>query len=292
MIIDGKSLAQAILRQLAQDIKQGVARGKHPPKLVVFTVAPTSESIAYINSKRSRMEEIGGVCEVMHYTKAPRFEHLVGKLSKIAQMPETSGVIVQLPLPAGLGTISLLDYIPDQKEVEGFKKKSQYASPLGLAVLTMLRSVYTPIDLDKPETVIVDIHKDVDYFRTTMRRKKIVVLGHGLTGGQPLGEVLSRLKISYININENTPTPEEYINQADIIISCVGKTVVHAEHIKQGSILVSVGLHRENGKWVGDYDESQVASKALAYSPTPGGVGPLNVAYLLSNTVMAWEMQE
>ena len=112
-----------------------------------------------------------------------------------------------------------------------------------------------------------------------------------MTGGQPVGTALSKCKINYININSQTPHPEDYLEQADVIISCVGKTVIKPDHVKPGAVLISVGIHKEKDGWRGDYIDKEIEHKALAYSPTPGGVGPMNVAYLLANVVKAWKLQ-
>lgn len=290
MIIDGKKLANSITTHLKKEIEEGVAKGWEAPKLVIFSVKPNEEISTYVQNKQKKFHEIGGISKVVLFKKTPRFEEFMAKLATFTLDPSTSGVIIQLPMPPALGTMTLMDYIPDIKEIEGFKKKTQFDPPIGLAVLTMLKSVFAPVDYDNPESVFVDVSRDVQLFKSILKRKKIVVLGRGMTGGQPVGTALSKCKINYININSQTPHPEEYLEQADIIISCVGKTIIKPEHVKPGAVLISVGLHKTPKGWQGDYVDKDIENLALAYSPTPGGVGPMTVAYLLANVVKAWKM--
>ena len=291
MIIDSKKLANVILTHLKTDIKDGIAHGWEKPQLVIFTVEPTAEVKAYIRSKEIQAKKIGAKVKVITYKKEPRYIDFANRVSKEAQKPENHGVIIQLPLPASLSTISLLDYIPLEKEIEGFKKKAPFEHPIGLAVLTLLKSVFSPDDMEEASSVIVNPERDGSFFKNIFKRKRVVVLGRGKTGGEPIGNTLTKTKINYINLNSQTATGDTFIKQAHVIISAVGKTIIDPATVKQDAVLISVGLHKEDGKWVGDYDEDAIKDIALAYSPTPGGVGPLNVAYLLYNLVEAWKMQ-
>lgn len=291
MKINGKRLAATVLKQLKKDIRDGKKKGWEAPRLVIFTVKPSDESKAYIGIKKKSVETIGGDFMLIEYKKTPRFEDFANKVASLASDPRTTGIVIQHPLPASLSTLTILDYIPPLKEIEGFKKKPEFDQPIGLAVLTMVKSVFTPIDADDPASVIVDIHRDANFFKNIFKRKRVVLLGRGLTGGQPVGDALTKAKINYINLNSQTPATLSFMEQADVIISAVGKTVVDPAYIKDGAVLLSVGLHKEGSVWVGDYNEDMIKHKVLAYSPTPGGIGPLNVAYLLHNLVRAWKLQ-
>lgn len=291
MIIDGKKLSSVILTKLKEDIKEGKKHGWAKPKLVIFAVKPNKEIQAYIKSKQKKAELIGADVEVILYKKEPRYIDFANRVSEEAQKDSTHGIIIQHPLPASLSTVSLLDYVPLEKEIEGFKKKAPFEHPIGLAVLTMLKSVFSPDSMEDASSVIINIKKDLPMFKNVFKRKRVVLLGRGTTGGAPIGNTLSRAKINYINLNSTTPTGDSFIEQANVIISAVGKRIVDPKLIKKDVVLISVGLHKYKGKWIGDYDEDDIKDVALAYSPTPGGVGPLNVAYLLFNLVEAWKMQ-
>lgn len=291
MIIDGKGLSEIIAGHLKTEVKSGKAQGWSTPKLVIFTVLPTHETQAYLRNKTRFAEAIGAEVQVITYREAPRYIEFAQHVAEMAQDPATTGIIIQYPLPASLETVSLLDYIPVEKEIEGFKKKSPFMQPIGLAVLTMLKSVFSPEHMDSPKSVIIDMEKDTIFFRNVFKRKKTVLLGKGKTGGEPIGNTLSKAHINYINITTQSPAGDDFISQAHIIISAVGKNAVEPGLLKRGIVLISVGLHKENDTWVGDYDEEKIKDIAYAYSPTPGGVGPLNIAYLYYNLILAWKIQ-
>lgn len=290
MIIDGKQLSQQIISKLKKDIDTGINSGWKRPRLVIFTVQPTYEVESFIKSKQFMADKIGAEVKVISYKKAPRFEDFANKVAVVAQKTTTHGIIIQLPLPAALSTMTILDYIPTEKEIEGFKKKSPFEHPVGLAVLTLLKKVYASTDDDSAESIMIS-KKDIQLFKTVFKRKKVVLLGRGPTGGQPIGNTLTKHKVNYINLNSKTTTSDMFMEQADVIISAVGKDVVDPELVKDGAVLISVGTRKEGKKWHGDFDEKAIEQKALAYSPTPGGVGPLNVAYLFSNLIQAWTIQ-
>ncbi|OGK38985.1 hypothetical protein A3F34_02195 [Candidatus Roizmanbacteria bacterium RIFCSPHIGHO2_12_FULL_44_10] len=292
MKIDGKKLSQIILATLKKDV--AVLRRKHKlaaPKLVIFSVNPSSATQSFMLNKKKAAQKIGAGFELIQYNKSLRFEEFANRVTSVAQDKNVSAIIIQYPLPASLDTVTLFDFISLEKEIEGFKKKSLFDEPIGLAVLTVLKQIYSPTSQQSTKNVFVDLKKDSAFFKQVFKRKKVVLLGRGKTGGRPIGEILSKVKINYININSETSATESFLNQADIIIAAVGKNVIPHDSIKDGVVLISVGMHKENGLWKGDFDEDKIKNKALAYTPTPGGIGPLNVAYLMSNLVKAWKLQ-
>jgi methylenetetrahydrofolate dehydrogenase (NADP+)/methenyltetrahydrofolate cyclohydrolase len=183
----------------------------------------------------------------------------------------------------------LYNYIPLEKEIEGHKHKSPFLPALGLATLTALKYVFSDQKIS-PE-LFVSIPKDTSSIKAFLRNKKVIIVGRGTTGGQPIGKVFNALKINYLSIGAQTDEPEEYFKDADIIISAVGKNVLSPEMLKPGVILLSAGLRRENGKLKGDYDGELVKNISSFYTPTPGGIGPLDVVYLFKNLIEATKMQ-
>ncbi len=290
MILDGKELADVLVQHLKSEIETGVKNGWHKPKLVIFTVEPTEEINSFIRSKKALAEKAGADVEIISYDVAPRYIEFANRVAEVAHEEDTTGVIIQLPLPASLSTTTLLDYVPPLKEIEGFKKKPLFEHPIGLAVLCLIKKALSPDPMTDAASVTLS-EKDIVFFKNIMKRKKVVLLGRGRTGGEPIGNTLSRYKANYINIRKSTPDPDDFIKQASIIISAVGKNVINPEALRHDAVLIGVGIHKVNGMWKGDYDENVIKDRVLAYSPTPGGVGPLNVAYLLYNLVQAWKMQ-
>src|SRR3990167_2124428 len=291
MVIPGKLIAGKLLEKLKKEVREGVKKGKNAPKLVVVSVGYNPANAQFITNKERSAKFIGANFQHIHFKKTPKFEEFIRIISTIGHDPEVAAMIVQRPIPANLASETLINYIPPQKEIEGFSKKSPHIPPLGLAVLTVLKYIYNPAGRETTDNIIVDLKKDVQFIKGLIKRKKIVLLGRGETGGAPVGKTLSDLKINYININSQTPHPEGFIQEGDIVISAVGKKVITHNVLKQGCILMSIGLHQEGNKWIGDYSENEIEPVAGFYTPTPGGMGPLNVAYLMFNLVGAWGLK-
>jgi methylenetetrahydrofolate dehydrogenase (NADP+)/methenyltetrahydrofolate cyclohydrolase len=143
-------------------------------------------------------------------------------------------------------------------------------------------------DLD----LFINKKKDFEGLRRVLKHKQIIVIGKGKTGGAPIVKTLSEIKINFMGINSQTPNPQEYYREADIIIPAVGKKILTADMLKPGVTLINVGMRHENNRLKGDYDEKEVASIASYLTPTPGGIGPLDVLYLFKNLLDAAKMQK
>lgn len=288
MEIDGKKIANFIGSLLKKELKK--RKKKKVPKLTAFLVGDSADQRSYVKIKSQVAKKIGIQFELVHIKSTPSFEDFAHKIKEASLNSDTTGIIIQQPLPAQLSTDTLFEYISDIKEIEGHKRKTQFVAPIGLAVLTTLKYIYGTQKLDKH--LIVNLNKDKKFFKKIFRNKKIVLVGRGVTGGKPIGKTLSDAKINYIGINSKTPEPATYLKEADIIITAVGKKVIHPEVIKPGVILINVGLRRENGKLKGDYEEKEIKNIASYYTPTPGGVGPIDVMYLYKNLIEAYKLQK
>jgi len=290
--IEGTHISRMILDRIKADVSK-LTKGKKvvPPQLVVFSVSPDDATLSFLKSKQKAVEYIGGSFKLLRFSKNIRFEELAKKLSEINQDSLSHAIIIQQPLPAALSTMTIFDFVSPEKEIEAYKAKPLFESPVALSVLTILKAMFIPDALTDYEILKLDLEKDPAILKAIMRKKKIVLVGRGQTAGKPIADVLSRLHMPFVNINSKTVNPEQFISEADIVISAVGKPVIHEAHVKEGAALISVGLRSENGKWLGDYNFEQIKDKSLAYTPTPGGVGPVTVAYLVSNMIKAWKMQ-
>lgn len=287
MKINGRAIANVILGSLQK--KAGKLRPK--PTLAIFLVNPSEANIVFVKTKKQAAGKIKGLCELIYTNNESDFEEFANHLKKVAHDSKITGVVIQQPLPASLSTDSLYDYIPLEKEIEGHKKKSYFTPPIGLAVFTILKYIYKPGNQHRFHDLIFDMKKDRSFLKKVLKRKKIVLLGRGGTGGRPIAKVLTEAKINFINLHSQTPDADFFEREADIIISAVGKKVITPEVLKPGVILISVGIRKENGVWKGDYDEEEIKNIASFYTPTPGGVGPLDIAYLMYNLVEATKMQ-
>lgn len=287
MEINGNKIADFIGNLIKKDLKK---KKKLKLKLTVFLVGESHEQSSFIRIKSSIAKKLGIGFDCLHLKTVPSFEKLVHTIKEKSLEKNTSAIVVQQPLPSSLTTDSVYDYIFPNQEIEGHRKKTPFFPPIGLAVLTILKFIFGKQKIDKD--IIVNLNKDKMFFKKALRNKKVVLIGRGITGGKPIGKLLTEAKINYIAINSKTPDSSIYLKEADIIISAVGKKVLAPDNIKPGVILINVGLRRENGKLKGDYDDNEIKSIASFYTPTPGGIGPIDVMYLYKNLVDATKIHK
>lgn len=274
MKIDGKQIAQDILDNLKKRIEK-LKKKNITPHLAIILVGCDPASVAYVRQKELKAESIGIKITTLHLPDRTSQLSLTKTIQQFNNDNNIHGIIVQQPLPAYVSLENIINAIDPKKDVDGFRPDSHFQMPITMAVLKILEKVYiyTP--------------RVQSRFRDWLKNKKIAVVGKGETGGKPIVNMFRKLEIEPLIIDSKTKNPELLTKDADIIISAVGKTnVIMPENIKQGVILIGIGLHKEkNGKIIGDYDEKKIKNIASFYTPTPGGVGPINVAMLLKNLV-------
>jgi methylenetetrahydrofolate dehydrogenase (NADP+) / methenyltetrahydrofolate cyclohydrolase len=289
MLIDGKKIAGILEKELAKEFRLLKNKGKKI-KLVVILVGDSPEQLSFVKIKKKLAEKLKIQFELKHIKEIPLFQKMVCLIKETSMDPKTTGIIVQQPLPSQLQTDSIFEFIDLHKEIEGHRRKTTFIPPIGLAVLTIIKFIYANQKYNKD--LLVNFNKDLGFFKRILKNKKIVLLGRGLTGGKPINHTLSLAKINYIGLHSQTPNPEEYLSQADIVISAVGKNVIRPETLKPGTILINVGLRHENSRLKGDYDEKDIKDIASFYTPTPGGIGPIDVLYLYKNLLDAAKSQK
>ncbi len=300
MVIPGKKIARFIEEKISKKIKRKM-------KLVVFLVGKNEDQLFYVRNKQRTAKRLGINFEFVHIKRIPPFEKFARMLKEKTIEKETTAVVIQQPLPINLQTRTIYNFIPLEKEVEGHKKRTFFHPPIGLAVLTLLKYIYytkSKINrnlLIKPPVRYVKrkitpkkkvMIGDVILFKEMFRNKKVVLVGRGLTGGKPIGKILTEFKINYINVNSKTTKPEQFFKEADVIITAVGKKIIYPEMLKPGVVLINAGLRNENGKLKGDYDVNEIKNIASFYTKTPGGIGPIDIIYLFKNIIEAGKIQK
>lgn len=281
-----------IVTELEIELKKEVAalkKKKKSIKLVVFLVGTSPEQLSFVKIKKNTAARLGIKFEFIHIKTTPPFEKFVRLIKEYSHNPDTTGIIIQQPLPAQLSTDSIYDFIDIKKEIEGHRRKTEFFSPLGLAVLTLLKYLFINPKIDKK--LFFDMKKDTGSIKKALKHKKVVIIGRGATGGKPVSKTLADLKINFVSTNSQTINPHEYYHEADIIISAVGKKVITPELLKPGVALINIGVQKVGSKLKGDYEEKEIKEIASSYTPTPGGIGPLDVLYLFKNLVDAARMQ-
>ena len=266
MRIDGREIAKVIFEDLKNRVGEIRKRGV-TPHLVIILVGDDHSSKAYIKQKGLRAAEIGAKTTLINFKDSVSGHELLSTIEQLNNDNAVHGIIVQRPLPKHIDKTIIDQAVSPKKDVDGFRQNSPFLPPLGIAVYKILQQV------------------------PNFSTKKIVIMGKGKTGGSPVMQVLKEQGIPFMLIDSKTTNPKDLTKTADIIISTVGKPgIVHKGMLKQGVILIGVGMYKGNDeKLHGDYEEEEVKDIASFYTPIPGGVGPVNVAMLLANLVAASE---
>ncbi len=277
MKIDGNALADEILIHLKNKIdKLHIA-----PSLAVILVGDNPASESYVRQKQKMADLIHAEVKVIRYPPTISQAVINKTIEQLNNDPSIHGIIIQRPLPTHLQNPELLNSIAPGKDIDGFVPGSKFQVPVGLAVEKILQKMY--------EKAFQKFDKKA--FDLWVQSQNVTVIGRGETAGKPIAEYLKKKGYTVAIVHSKTPNEEKLneVKTADIIISCVGKKdIITKDTIKQGAMLISVGIWRDNeGKLHGDYEEEDIDQIASLYTPTPGGVGPVNVACLMENLVSA-----
>ena len=280
MKFDGKALALNIYEDLHQRVIT-LQKNNVTPHMAVMLVGDNPASVAYIAQKKKWAKFIGASVTEIHYPIETSTEQILKTIHDLNENRSVHGIIVQRPLPDHIDKDKTTTTTNPAKDIDGFHPDTTFVIPVAAAVVRILQEIYAE-----------EKHSHNDFF-DWLKATPIVAVGKGDTAGKPIIEYLHTLDVNPVIVDSKTTNPDEIIKHASIIISSVGrKNVISKDTIKPGAILIGVGItkDREEGT-IGDYDMNAIADIASVYTPTPGGVGPVNVAYLLDNLVTAAEKQ-
>lgn len=285
MRIDGRVIAEGILTALTDKVKTLKKNGV-VPKLAVIVVGDNPASISYIKQKQIAAEKIGSLVHVVHVPTSISPQELDRAIQQCNMDTSIHGLIIQRPLPLSLNTLALHS-TRVFKDVDGFLPYSPYVVPVAAAVFEILKNCKSQIT--NPPAGRAGPNVQQRSFFDWLKNKTIVVIGRGETAGKPIANAFLKQDYQITTVHSQTFNPDEIIKSGDIVITCVGiSNIVRRENIKKGSILIGVGIRRNSdGKLHGDFDEEEIKDIVSYYTPTPGGVGPVNVACLMQNLVLA-----
>ncbi|QYO70900.1 bifunctional methylenetetrahydrofolate dehydrogenase/methenyltetrahydrofolate cyclohydrolase FolD [Vibrio cholerae] len=275
--IDGTLISQTVRSEVAARVKARVQAGLRAPGLAVVLVGEDPASQVYVGSKRRACEEVGFVSKSFDLPATASEEALLSLVEELNNDPQIDGILVQLPLPAGIDTTKVLESIHPEKDVDGFH-------PYNVGRLAQripkLRSC-------TPKGIITLLER----YNITLRGKHAVIVGASNIVGRPMTLELLLAGCTTTTCHRFTQDLEGHIRQADILVVAVGKpNFIPGAWIKEGAIVVDVGINRlDTGKLVGDVEYDVARTRASFITPVPGGVGPMTVASLIENTMMACE---
>ena len=278
-IISGTQLASQIKSNVAQQISQYVAQGKRAPGLAVILVGADPASQVYVGSKRKSCAEIGIVSKSYDLPETTTEKALLELIEELNQDAEVNGILVQLPLPKHIDSTKVIEQISPEKDVDGFHP---YNVGRLCQRIPTLRAC-TPYGVMKLlETTGISFYG-----------KHAVIVGASNIVGRPMALELLLAGCTVTVTHRFTEDLASHIRQADILVVAVGKPkFIKGEWIKEGAVVVDVGINRLEGKLVGDVEFDVAAQRASYITPVPGGVGPMTVAMLMQNTLSAYEKQQ
>ncbi len=276
-IIDGKTIAQTIRSEVAEKVKQRIKIGKRAPGLAVILVGDNPASQIYVASKRKACDEVGFISRSYDLPDTTSEAELLNLIDTLNEDKTIDGILVQLPLPAGIDNVKVLERIHPDKDVDGFH-------PYNIGRLCQRAPKLRPCT---PSGIVTLLER----CNIPMNGLNAVIIGASNIVGRPMSLELLLAGCTTTVTHRFTKDLRFHVEHADLVVVAVGKpNFIPGEWIKPGAIVIDVGINRlENGKVVGDVDFAQASQRAGWISPVPGGVGPMTVATLIQNTLQACE---
>ena len=286
IILDGKKTSSDIKDEIASEVKSITLSGDRPPHLAALIVGNDGASLTYVGSKVKACEKVGFDSTLLSLPESISEQELLNKVYELNNDDKIDGYIVQLPLPKHIDTQKVLMAVDPKKDVDGF-----HPTNFGKMALKL------PTFISATPNGIMELLKR---YKVSTEGKHTVVIGRSDIVGKPIS-ILMGLKTNPGNstvtlAHSRTNNIEDLIKQADIVISALGvPNFIKDYMIKDGAIIIDVGITRvpddsvKGYKIVGDVDFENVSKKSSYITPVPGGVGPMTIAMLLTNTLQAYK---
>lgn len=276
-LLDGRRIADDLLDSVAARVRARVAAGRPPPGLAVILVGADPASAVYVRNKRRACKHVG-FRSFDHDLPVETSEgELVSLIDRLNADPDVHGILLQLPLPAGINPTPLIDRIDARKDVDGFQAEN-------VGRLALRQRGLRPCTPKGVMTLLAHTDRPV-------RGRKAVVVGVSNHVGRPLILELLLAGCTTTGCHKFTRDLRHEVADGDIVVVAAGKPgLVRGEWIKPGAVVIDVGINRlDDGRLVGDVEFDAAAERASWITPVPGGVGPMTVATLMENTLDAAE---
>lgn len=280
-LIDGKLIAERIKEDIKKEIER-LKTGGIIPKLVAVSVGENPASMVYMNQQKKNCEKMGINYEILSLPESIDESGIIENIEMLNKNNEVSGIILQLPLPKGVDTRKVQSKISAKKDVEG-------VNPTNMGWIVYGRPYVGPC-------TALAVKEIIDYLGIDLYGKEVVMVGHSDIVGKPVALLLvdkfATTTICHIGTSD-AGRLEEHVKRAEILIVAVGKAnLIPGDWIKEGAIVIDVGINRVGDKIVGDVEFEKAKEKASWITPVPGGVGPITTAILLRNTILLTKLQK
>ena len=276
VLIDGKKVSAEIRGRVEKETAELKTKTGRTPGLATVLVGEDPASAVYVRNKNKICHEVGFQSFGQNLPAETTEEELLDIIKKLNSNDEVNGILVQLPLPDHIDSEKILLSIDPEKDVDGFH-------PINVGKLAIGNALLTPCT---PTGIIALL----DYYKIEIPGKHAVVLGRSNIVGKPVAHLLLQRHATVTICHSKTKNMQQVTRQADILIAAVGRPhFVISDILKEGVVVIDVGINRVDGKLTGDVEFDTVAEKAGFITPVPGGVGPMTIALLMENTLKAFK---
>lgn len=273
-VLNGKVVSEKLLKQLKKEIQDKQLQ----PHLVVIQVGDDPASSVYVKNKQKIAEKIGIKSTTVHLKESITEDELITIVNKFNDDLTVNGILVQLPLPKHIDERKILESIWPSKDVDGFH-------PLNVGKLNIGQQEMIP-------STPAGIMELLKFYDISVKGKHVVIIGRSNIVGKPLAHLLLNENATVTITHSQTTNLKSLTKLADILIVAIGRAeMITADYVKDNAIVIDVGINRTSNGLKGDVNFNDVKSKVAWITPVPGGVGPMTITMLMSQTVQATKMQ-
>lgn len=271
-IINGKEIANRKKQEISVEVEQ-LKKSGVTPGLAVILVGDNQASKTYVRSKQKTCNDLGMHSVLIEYAESVSEDELLSKIAQLNGDDSIHGILVQLPLPAHISEMKVIETILPAKDVDGFH-------PINIGRMMIGQDTFISCT---PYGILVLLKES----GIELEGKHVVVVGRSNIVGKPVGQLMLNENATVTYCHSRTKDLEKITQSADIIIAAVGKSgFITENHVKQGAVVIDVGINRNSeGKLCGDVSFEEVKEKAGHITPVPGGVGPMTITMLMYNTL-------
>ncbi len=279
ILIDGKKAASELREELKQEVSELKTIHNKVPGLTVILIGDLTPSQIYVRNKEKSANEVGLKSNVIRYPDSVEEKTVLEKIIELNKEEAVSGILVQLPLPKHIDKQKVIEAIDPSKDVDGFH-------PMNVGNLSSGYESSVPCT---PLGCYLLIKK----IEPKLNGKKAVIVGRSNLNGKPMTQLLLKENCTVTITHSKTKDLKEECLKADIIVAAVGiPELVKGDWVKEGTIVIDVGINKTKKGLVGDVDFEEVSKVAKALTPVPGGVGPMTIACLLKNTIECFKRSQ
>ncbi|RWZ60117.1 bifunctional methylenetetrahydrofolate dehydrogenase/methenyltetrahydrofolate cyclohydrolase FolD [Halobacillus fulvus] len=272
-VIYGKDLAEELRQEMKQEVSTLHEKGVHP-KLVVVIIGEDPASMSYVKGKKKASEKIGLDSDLIELPEKTSEKELLTLIERLNNDSSVHGILVQLPLPDHIDDQKVIETIDPKKDVDGFH-------PINVGRMMTGQETFYPCT---PYGILVMLKRA----KIDIEGKHVVIVGRSNLVGKPVGQLLLNENATVTHCHSRTKDLRAHTKQADILIVAAGKAdLITGEDIREGAVVIDVGVNRVDGKLTGDVEFESAKEIASHITPVPKGVGPMTITMLLHNTMEA-----